>query len=298
MSKKSKIQELADDLSYRSGGSVLSIYQIKPELRHLASKTIQNYLELPLSVQMAVKLSYEISGTFGTKVGKKGGFVFQMSHGTQQIKKYDPKIYKKNSENTPLRKRSRLIMQQASQFPLAERKDKVRELYKTMPYNLSQTDPVKLRMKNFYFDRETQKDDRLMIYRATDPYNPNPDTDTFVAEKNFSPNRTIPFEFDNREEEYYYAVNSRTGERSNLLHFIWESDFDPVIVKKNNNSRGVISGGQSMINNGGIILSRQVNTSTIAWKINGKKDTLNYGCNIRKEGFLGVTLDEKYNYAE
>jgi len=235
MSKKSKIQELADDLSYRSAGSVLSIYQIKPELRHLASKTIQNYLELPLSVQMVVKLSYEISGTFGTKVGKKGGFVFQMSHGTQQIKKYDPKTYKKNSENTPLRKRSRLIMQQASQFPLAERKDKVRELYKTMPYNLSQTDPIKLRMKNFYFDKETLKDDILIIYRALDPNNPNPETDLFIAEKKYGPKREIHFEFDGREEEYYYAVNTRTSERSNLLHFIWESDFDPIIIsiKKN-----------------------------------------------------------------
>ncbi|MFA5499273.1 MAG: hypothetical protein WC327_07005 [Candidatus Cloacimonadia bacterium] len=230
MSKKSKIQELADDLSYRSAGSVLSIYKIKPELRHLASKTIQNYLELPLSVQMVVKLSYEISGTFGTKVGKKGGFVFQMSHGTQQIKKYDPKTYKKNSENTPLRKRSRLIMQQASQFPLAERKDKVRELYKTMPYNLSQTDPVKLRMKNFYFDEETLKDDKLTIYRALDPNNPNPETDLFIAEKKYGPKREIHFEFDGREEEYFYAVNTRTGESSNFLHFIWESDFDPIII--------------------------------------------------------------------
>ncbi|MFA5498018.1 MAG: hypothetical protein WC327_00500 [Candidatus Cloacimonadia bacterium] len=230
MSKKSKIQELADDLSYRSAGSVLSIYQIKPELRHLASKTIQNYLELPLSVQMAVKLSYEISGTFGTKVGKKGGFVFQMSHGTQQIKKYDPKTYRKNSENTPLRKRSRLIMQQASQFPLAERKDKVRELYKTMPYNLSQTDPVKLRMKNFYFDKETIKDDKLMIYRAVDPNSPNPETDLFIAEKKYGPKREVNFAFEGREEEYYYAVNGRTGEMSNTLHFIWESEFDPVIV--------------------------------------------------------------------
>jgi hypothetical protein len=33
-------------------------------------------------------------------------------------------------------------------------------------------------------------------------------------------------------EEYYYAVNARTGERSNLLHFIWEGDFDPVIKKR------------------------------------------------------------------
>jgi hypothetical protein len=28
------------------------------------------------------------------------------------------------------------------------------------------------------------------------------------------------------------AVNARTGERSNLLHFIWEGDFDPVIEKR------------------------------------------------------------------
>jgi hypothetical protein len=232
MSKKSKIQELADDLSYRSAGHILSNYLIKPELKHLLSKTIQNYLELPLAVQMAVRLSYDIRGTFGTKVGKKGGFVFQMSHGTQQIKKYDPKSYAKNSENTPLRKRSRLIMQAASQYPLAERKDKVRELYKTMPYTLSQKEPIKLRMKNFYFDRGVLTDDKFIIYRAIDPNNSNPETDTLIVEKKYGPKREILFEFEGRVEEYYYAVNTKTGKRSSLLYFIWEGDFDPVIEKK------------------------------------------------------------------
>jgi hypothetical protein len=232
MSRKSKIQELADELSFRSGGHVLAIYQIKPELRHLSTKTILNYFELPLAVQMAVKMSYDIRGTYGTKVGQKGGFVFQMSNGTQQIKKYEPEKYKTNVENTPLRKRSRLIMQKAMLYPQEERKERIRELYKTTPYNLHKSDPVKLRLKNFYFDSDPLKDDKLRIYRAVDHNNPNPETDTLVAEKNYGPKREILFEYEQRDEEYYYALNTRTGRLSNVLHFIWESEFDPVIEKK------------------------------------------------------------------
>jgi hypothetical protein len=236
MSRKSKIQELADELSYRSGGHVLAIYQIKPELRHLSTKTIQNYFELPLAVQMAVKMSYDIRGAYGTKVGKKGGFVFQLSNGTQQIKKYEPDSYKSNVENTPLRKRSRLIMQKAMLYPQETRKEKIKELFHTTPYNLHQSDPVKLRMKNFYFDSEPLKDDKLRIYRAVDPNNPNPGKDLFIAEKKYGPKREILFEYEQREEEYYYALNTRTGRLSNVLHFIWESEFDPTIVsiKKSN----------------------------------------------------------------
>jgi hypothetical protein len=121
-------------------------------------------------------------------------------------------------------------MQASSQYPLAERKDKVRELYKTMPYTLSQKEPIKLRMKNFYFDRGVLTDDKFVIYRAIDPNNPSPETDILIAEKKYGPKREVVFGFENRAEEYYYAVNARTGERSNLLHFIWENDFDPVII--------------------------------------------------------------------
>jgi hypothetical protein len=123
-------------------------------------------------------------------------------------------------------------MQASSQYPLAERKDKVRELYKTMPYTLSQKEPIKLRMKNFYFDRGVLTDDKFVIYRAIDPNNPSPETDLFIVEKKYGSKREILFEFGGGMEEYYYAVNARTGERSNLLHFIWEGDFDPVIEKR------------------------------------------------------------------
>jgi len=155
-----------------------------------------------------------------------------MSHGTQQIKEYNPESYKTNSENTPLRKRARLIMQEAMQHPQEGRKELIRELYRNTPYRLKQDEPVNLRMKNFYFDRETIKDDELIVYRAVDPNNPNPVTDTIITEKKYSPKREIQFEYEGRVEEYYYAVNTRTGELSNLLHFIWEAEFDPVIKRK------------------------------------------------------------------
>ena len=154
-----------------------------------------------------------------------------MSNGTQQIKEYNPESYKTNSENTPLRKRARLIMQEAMQHPQEGSKELIRELYRNIPYHLKHDEPVNLRMKNFYFDREVVKDDEFIVYRALDPNNPNPETDTIITEKKYSPKRKIIFEFDNIEEEYYYAVNIRTGELSNLLHFIWEAEFDPVIKR-------------------------------------------------------------------
>ncbi|MFA5498229.1 MAG: hypothetical protein WC327_01635 [Candidatus Cloacimonadia bacterium] len=232
MSKQSIISQLRDELEFRSGGKLQVNLPVKNELKHLATNTIHNYLQLPLGVQLAVQWSYSIQGKYGAKVGQKGGYVFQMSHGTQQIKEYNPESYKTNSENTPLRKRARLIMQEAMQHPQEGRKELIRELYRKTPYHLKQDEPVNLRMKNFYFDRETIKDDEFIVYRAADPNNPNPKTDTIITERKYSPKREIKFEFDNIEEEYYYAVNIRTGELSNLLHFIWETEFDPVIKRR------------------------------------------------------------------
>lgn len=111
MRNESIISTLSNGISYRSKGLINAQYPIKRELKHLATPTIHNYTNLPLSAQQAVLLSKSIRGKLGVKSGKKGGFVFQMSNGTQQIKLYDPKIYEKNAQNTPLRKRSRQIMQ-------------------------------------------------------------------------------------------------------------------------------------------------------------------------------------------
>ncbi|MFA5498524.1 MAG: hypothetical protein WC327_03155 [Candidatus Cloacimonadia bacterium] len=232
MSKQSLISRLRDELEFRSGGKLQVNLPVKNELKHLATNTIHNYLQLPLGVQLAVQWSYSLQGKYGAKVGQKGGYVFQMSHGTQQIKEYNPESYKTNSENTPLRKRARLIMQEAMQHPQEGRKELIRELYRKTPYRLKQDEPVNLRMKNFYFDRETIKDDELIMYHAADPNNPNPETDTVITEKKYGPKREIKFEYEGRVEEHYYAVNRRTRELSNTLHFIWEVEFDPVIKRR------------------------------------------------------------------
>ena len=232
MAKQTILSQLRDEIVYRSGGKLQVNLPVKSELKHLATNTIHNYLQLPLGVQLAVQWSYSLQGKYGAKKGQKGGYVFQMSHGTQQIKKYSPEDYKKNVENTPLRKRARLIMQEAMQYPQEGRKEIIRELYRNTQYHLKQDEPVNLRMKNFYFDREVIKDDKMKIYRALDPNNLNPETDILVANKKYGPKKEIKFEFENRVEEYYYAVNERTGECSNLLHFIWETDFDPVIKRR------------------------------------------------------------------
>jgi len=232
MSKQSIISQLRDELEFRSGGKLHVNLPVKQELKHLATNTIHNYLQLPLGVQLAVQWSYSIQGKYGAKVGQKGGYVFQMSHGTQQIKEYNSESYKTNSENTPLRKRARLIMQEVMQHPQEGRKELIRELYRNTPYRLKQDEPIKLRMKNFYFDREVVKDDELIVYRAADPNNPNPVTDTIITEKKYGPKREIVFEYEGRVEEHYYAINMRTGELSNVLHFIWEVEFDPVIRRE------------------------------------------------------------------
>jgi len=123
-------------------------------------------------------------------------------------------------------------MQEAMQHPQEGRKELIRELYRNTPYHLKQDEAINLRMKNFYFDREVVKDDELIIYRAVDPNNLNPSTDTIITEKKYGPKREIVFAYEGRAEEYYYAVNRRTGEMSNTLHFIWEVEFDPVIRQR------------------------------------------------------------------
>lgn len=157
--------------------------------------------------------------------GRVGWFVCQKSHGTQQIKLYQP-WKDKNDVNTPLRIRSRRIMQLASQEPKNLRKEKVKELYRTFPYHLLKAEPVKLRLKNFYFDRKVMEDNDLHIYKAADPENPNPSTDTLVSTIPFKPNRTISFEFTGTDEEHYYAVNSRNNTLSNVLHFVWQDEIE------------------------------------------------------------------------
>ncbi len=192
------------------------------------SESLWNYLGMPRDFQRNKQRAHSIRG-------RMGWFVCQMSHGSQQIKLYEPWKYK-TEVNTPLRIRARTIMQVASQEPLEKRKDKVRELYRSYPYHLLKAKPVNLRLKNFYFEKDVIDGSTLKVYRAVDPDNPDPQTDPLYGSKDFKKTKTVKFEYDGQDEEYYYAVNTRSGEISNLLKFIWqeEIEFNPQGTAKPN----------------------------------------------------------------
>jgi len=154
------------------------------------------------------------------KRGKYRGFVFQMSHGVQQIKKYEPEKYR-NDRNTPLRLRTRTIVHLASLDPVPNLQTKGKELFRSYPYYLLKTEPVKLRMKNFYFDPEVLPGRVLRIYKAEDPENPDPESDILYAEEEYSPKKTIRFEYGEEDIQQFYAMNTGNGRVSGLLKFIW-----------------------------------------------------------------------------
>ena len=114
----------------------------------------------------------------------------------------------------------------ASQEPVELRKDKMRELYRTYPYHLLKSEAINLKLKNFYFKGKVGEGDELIIYKAGNPEKPNPESDILVMSVFYKKNRTVSFQFDETEEEHYYAVNSRNGEMSNMLHFIWQEEIE------------------------------------------------------------------------
>jgi len=214
------------------GGGLLDINVRTPEqLKHLASKTLQNFFKLPLRAQLDVLRSYDVRGNFGTKKNKKGCFVFQMAKGgTQQIKEYKPEIYK-DEQNTPLRVRSRTIMRLAQENPIPDLKTKIKQLFISYPYHLLKSEPINLRLKNFYFRRYIKERDLICVYRLRDNIEglePDPSQDIFYAEKDYAPKTTIAFQYEDRDVEYYYAVNSRNDEISNVLKIVWENEIDEV----------------------------------------------------------------------
>jgi len=161
------------------------------------------------------------------KRGKYRGFVFQMSHGVQQIKKYEPEKYR-NDRNTPLRLRTRTIVHLASLDPVPNLQTKVKELFRSYPYYLLKTEPVNLRMKNFYFDYSVMPGRMLKIYQALDPENPDPESDILHAEEEYSPKKTVLFEYRGEEEQYFYALNTRNGRLSGLLKFVWGNSIPEI----------------------------------------------------------------------
>ena len=70
------------------------------------TKSLQLYYGLPNNFQRLLHRNPQISG-------RAGLLLFQMSRGTQQVKLYQPWIYK-NEVNTPLRIRARKIMRDRS----------------------------------------------------------------------------------------------------------------------------------------------------------------------------------------
>ena len=123
-------------------------------------------------------------------------------------------------------------MQSASQYPKEIRKDKVRELYRTMPYNLLQSEPVKLRLKNFYFDRKVADDDIVKIYQMQGE-SPDLQNDNLYWEGKYKAKKSVDFAYSEVDEERYYALNTRNNDISNVLHFVWEEEiaFETKTVK-------------------------------------------------------------------
>ncbi len=194
--------------------------RIPNQIVHLIRKTVLHYLFAPPEVQRNVIRTYSIRGRYGA-------YVFQLSHGTQQIKLYEPEKYR-NNVNTPLRQRVRTIMMLARQHPEPDVTEILRELFRTYPYHLLNTEAINLRLRNFYFNSRIDTGDLIRIYKAIDPLHPNPEVDELYIQTEYAPKKTIHFAYNVDENEYYYGVNPRNNELSNLLHFIWGDELPPM----------------------------------------------------------------------
>ena len=221
-----EIEEISMQMLKETGGMFLVMPSPPTALFPIIPKSLWHYWGMTKSSQRVLQRAHLIRGRYGM-------YVFQSSHGRQQIKLYQPWIYK-NEVNTPLRIRSRKIMQLASQEPQELRNKKVRELYRSFPYQLLKSEPVKLRMKNFYLDKSVMKGDMISVYRAIDGENPHPESDPLYCRKEYGEKRTVKFAYEEDEEQHYYAVNERNGGMSNVLHFMWKEkiEFTPKSDKQ------------------------------------------------------------------
>ena len=152
--------------------------------------------------------------------GRCGNYIFQNSHGGRQVKLYDPKIYK-NEVNTPLRKRTRDIWRLAYENPVPTLHERMRELYRTYPFYLYKNEPVKLKLKNFYFERELSPGRLIRLYRVLGE-EPIPGNDFLYTELEFNPDKKVEFHYSKEEAEQFYALDVKTGQQSNVLQFYWE----------------------------------------------------------------------------
>jgi len=187
--------------------------QFPMSIEKLLTPVLKNYIKADEDHQNLVVMTKWLTG-------KTPKLVFQMSNGTQQIKLYEPEKYR-NNRITPLRFRSRKIVQLASQYPHEKLNDKVKELHRTYPYYLLKLECVNLRLLNFHFKRQVREGDELKIYRKISEGEPDPQTDMLIKTIDYKPKKSVKFEYEGQEEEHYYAVHVLNGNLSNILHFIW-----------------------------------------------------------------------------
>ena len=273
--KKTVDEELAElnDRILKITGGTFSVQPIVPTaLYSTMSESLWNYYGMTAGFQRNQQRNDLVRG-------RVGWFVCQMSHGTQQIKLYEPWKYK-NDINTPLRIRSRRIIQIASQEPKEKRRQKVKELYRTFPYHLLKNEPVNLRLKNFYFDRIVIEGRELLIYRADDPEHPNPESDTLITAVAYKPNRTVTFDFNEADEEHYYAVNSCNNTISNMLHFIWQEEIEFNVIDNKPPKKWVVAA--EIVNGASNLIPEDLQNVTfksakyleqqLGWKLGGEKE--------------------------
>lgn len=55
-------------------------------------------------------------------------------------------------------------------------------------------------------------------------FEPDPSLDILYAEKEYVPKKTVKFQYEGRGIEYYYGVNSRNNDISNVLKFEWKDE--------------------------------------------------------------------------
>lgn len=190
----------------------MSRKKIPSQLMGLVSPSVRHYVNSRKSFQRLIDVSVCLRG-------RLGDYVFQRSHGTQQIKSYEPHKYH-NEVNTPLRLRVRTIIRLASEDPLPTKAEKIRILLRSYPFYLKKDKPVNLRLLNFYFPKDVSGKS-IAIYRKREGGEADPGLDELYKVIMYERKKTLKFIFRYEEEEWYYAVVSSTGEMSNLLFFHW-----------------------------------------------------------------------------
>ena len=194
--------------------------KIPRSIQRLLSPSVKHYFEADTGHQRLARMTIRLRG-------KTDKYVFQLSNGSQQIKLYEPEKYK-NNVNTALRVRTRMIMHLAHQNPGVDVREKIKELHSTYPYYLLKEEPVNLKLLNFRFEREARDGDVLTIYKKTGAGDPDPETDQLIETVVYRPKKSIEFTYDDQDEQYFYAVNSRKNDLSNILHFIWADELPEI----------------------------------------------------------------------